>query len=209
MRAVMSGASVKCAAAQERLEEARRLVDPQLHVDRLAVADLDEHRALALDAGEVVGAQRLASYSWAVLASSNAGAFALNVRKTRTSAGSLIPSTRSRFESDTVFGVSIGPEAAVAAARVGRADRAAAGLRDRPEARRAVRDHDAGRPAALALHADASSPARSAGARAGSAVTTSSSWRLSIGQPRSSKSTGTWSAIGVDVASVEMYSGEA
>ena len=41
------------------------------------------------------------------------------------------------------------------------------------------------------------------------AVTTSSSWRLSIGQPRSSKSTGTCAAIGVDVASVEMYSGEA
>ena len=31
--------------------------------------------------------------------------------------------------------------------------------------------------------------------------------RLSIGQPRSSKSTWTWSAIGVEVASVEMYSG--
>ena len=36
------------------------------------------------------------------------------------------------------------------------------------------------------------------------AVTTSSSWCLSIGQPRSSKSTGTWSAIAVEVASVEM-----
>ena len=46
-------------AAQERLEEARRLVDPQLHVDRPPVADLDQHRALALDAGEVVGAERL------------------------------------------------------------------------------------------------------------------------------------------------------
>ena len=41
------------------------------------------------------------------------------------------------------------------------------------------------------------------------AATTSSSWRLSIGQPRSSKSTATWSAIAVEVASVEMYSGEA
>ena len=46
-------------AAQERLEEARRLVDPQLHVDRPPVADLHQHRALALDAGEVVGAERL------------------------------------------------------------------------------------------------------------------------------------------------------
>ena len=36
---------------------------------------------------------------------------------------------------------------------------------------------------------------------------TSSSWCLSIGQPRSSKSTGTCAAIGVDVASVSMYCG--
>ena len=41
------------------------------------------------------------------------------------------------------------------------------------------------------------------------AVITSSSWRLSIGQPCSSKSTGTCAEIGVEVASVEMYSGEA
>ena len=41
------------------------------------------------------------------------------------------------------------------------------------------------------------------------AVSTSSSWRLLIGQPCSSKSTGTWAEIGVDVASVETYSGEA
>ena len=38
---------------------------------------------------------------------------------------------------------------------------------------------------------------------------TSSSWRLSIGQPCSSKSTGTCAEIGVDVSSVETYSGEA
>ena len=36
---------------------------------------------------------------------------------------------------------------------------------------------------------------------------TSMSWRLSIGQPRSSKSTGTWAEIGVEVASVLIYSG--
>ena len=34
------------------------------------------------------------------------------------------------------------------------------------------------------------------------ALMTSSSWPLSIGQPRSSKSTGTWALIGVEVASV-------
>ena len=46
-------------------------------------------------------------------------------------------------------------EAAVAAAVVGRAERAAAGVGDRAEARRAVRDHDADVAAPLALHADA------------------------------------------------------
>ena len=46
------------AAAQERLEEARRLVDVELHLGHAAVLDLDEHRALALDAGEVVGLDR-------------------------------------------------------------------------------------------------------------------------------------------------------
>jgi hypothetical protein len=36
------------------------------------------------------------------------------------------------------------------------------------------------------------------------ALMTSSSWRLSIGQPLSSKSTGTWALIGVEVPSVLM-----
>ena len=56
MRAVMSGASVNDAAAQERLEEARRLEDPQLDVLDPAAVEPHDHRALALDAGEVVGA---------------------------------------------------------------------------------------------------------------------------------------------------------
>ena len=46
-----------------------------------------------------------------------------------------------------------------------------------------------------------------AGGRAGTRASTSTSWRLSIGQPRSSKSTGTWAAIGVLSASVVMNSG--
>ena len=45
------------AAAQERLEEARRLEDVQLDVGDLALADPDEHRTLALDPGERVGLQ--------------------------------------------------------------------------------------------------------------------------------------------------------
>ena len=43
-------------AAEERLEEARRLEDLELHLLELPVADADEHRPLALDAREVVGA---------------------------------------------------------------------------------------------------------------------------------------------------------
>src|SRR5581483_7327144 len=46
------------AAAKERLEEARRLEDPQLDVLDLVAVELDGHRALALDAGEVVGDDR-------------------------------------------------------------------------------------------------------------------------------------------------------
>ncbi len=45
------------APAQEPLVEPRRFVDPQLHVDEAPVDDLDVHRALALDAGQRVGAQ--------------------------------------------------------------------------------------------------------------------------------------------------------
>ncbi len=90
------------------------------------------------------------------------------------------------------------PVAAVAAAVVGGADRAAAGVGDRAQAGRAVRDHHAHGAAALALDADA--VRAHAGPAAGRwALITSSSWRLLIGQPCSSKSTGTWALIGVEV----------
>src|SRR5579862_8160078 len=46
--------------AQQRLEEARRLEDLELDVLDAAVPEPDGHRALALDAGEVVGADRAA-----------------------------------------------------------------------------------------------------------------------------------------------------
>ena len=49
------------AAAQQRLEEARRLVDAQLDLRHLAPVEPHVHRALALDAGEVVGAQHRVS----------------------------------------------------------------------------------------------------------------------------------------------------
>ena len=56
MRAVMSGRLGELAAAEQRLEEARRLEDLELHLLDLVALDADEHRALALDAREVVGA---------------------------------------------------------------------------------------------------------------------------------------------------------
>ena len=46
------------APAKQRLEEARRLEDPQFDVLDLAVAKADGHRALALDAREVVRLDR-------------------------------------------------------------------------------------------------------------------------------------------------------
>ena len=68
--------------AQQGLEEARRLIDPQLDVDDLGAVDLHIHRTLALDAREVVGADRARALGFAhsSLASLNAGAAALNVR---------------------------------------------------------------------------------------------------------------------------------
>src|SRR5271167_2830563 len=47
------------------------------------------------------------------------------------------------------------PEAAVASAIIRWADRTASGVRDRPEARRPMRDHDADNSAGLAVDADA------------------------------------------------------
>src|SRR5581483_7137443 len=51
------------AAAQERLEETGRLEDAELDVLHLAVGDADAHRALALDACEVVGADRAPTHA--------------------------------------------------------------------------------------------------------------------------------------------------
>ena len=58
MRAVMSGGSVKRRAPQQRLEEARRLVDAQLDELDGAVAHAHVHRALALHARERVHLER-------------------------------------------------------------------------------------------------------------------------------------------------------
>ena len=98
------------------------------------------------------------------------------------------------------------PEAAEAAARVERAERAAAGCVTGPRQGVPCATITQGTPARL--HSTQTLWLSTFGRRpAMNAPTTSSSWCLLIGQPCSSKSTWTWSAIAVEVRSVEMYSG--
>ena len=105
-------------AAQEGLEEARRLVDAQADVGDLAVGHHHMHGPLALDPGEpldgeiayLVGHSRPSPFSWARLAASKAGAVALNVRKRRITVPSSSPPAWRAEESDVVLGVSIGPK---------------------------------------------------------------------------------------------------
>jgi hypothetical protein len=115
-------------AAQERLEEARRLEDPQLHVGDQPVVDDDVHGPLTLDPGQCVHLQDLTalaelvrhgatsfcwstgSGTWRSLSARNASAPALKVRKTRITWDSSIPRTRSRSAIDCVLGVSCGPK---------------------------------------------------------------------------------------------------
>ena len=112
-------------AAQERLEEPRRLEDAQLDVGDLAVVDDDVHGALALDPGERPDVQHLAAVGQLVahdrassgegascrsLSRLNGSAPALKVRKMRITWASSMPSTRSRSAREPVFGVSCGPK---------------------------------------------------------------------------------------------------
>ena len=99
------------------------------------------------------------------------------------------------------------PEAAVAAAVVGGADRAAAGVRDRARGRACRARPSRTRCRAACTRCTRCGRGPAGARRAGGAPITSSSWGLLIGQPRSSKSTCTCAPIGVEVASVEMYSG--
>ena len=113
----------------------------------LAVAELDVHRSLALDPGQRADVQDVAAVgelvvhgatsasggrcSWRSLSRRNASEAALNVRKIRTTSGSLMP-CRAQPGCDR-GGVRrvLRPEAAVAAARESGAQRAAARLGDR------------------------------------------------------------------------------
>ncbi|CAL9650187.1 hypothetical protein SUDANB96_06632 [Streptomyces sp. enrichment culture] len=138
-------------AAQVRLEEPRRFVDLQAHPGDRAVVDMQAQRALALalDPGERADVQDSGS---AVChgAGSFAKAAGLKVCSRRPTAASSRPSRRS--------GTSAGrftDGRAEATAPVGRAQGAAAGVRDRAEAGGAVGDRDAHGAAPLALEADA------------------------------------------------------
>ena len=110
-------------AAQQCLEEPRRLVDPQLHVGHVPVAQHHPHGALALDACQRVHSE-LAPRPGALvrhcvgparsrcreLSAANSGDAALNVRNTLWMSRSGIPSSLSRRLSDGVFVVSAGPK---------------------------------------------------------------------------------------------------
>ena len=149
--------------AQERLEEARGLVDAELDVAHLAAAQLDGEAALALHAGQRLDDDRLRPggrwrYVRLVLIGvargsegrgpgvvAAEGAHQVGARRAQL----LLPPAAERGG----VGRFRGPEAAEAAALVGGAERPAAGLRDGPEAGRRVRGHHAHGAAPLALEA--------------------------------------------------------
>ena len=120
MRAVMSGGSVYARPRRNASKNRRRLEDAQVHVEDLAVLDVDVHAALALDAGQRLHAEHVAAggelvghgaaSSWVRLCTRKGSDPALNVRKKRITSTSGIPCARSRSAREAVFGVSCGPK---------------------------------------------------------------------------------------------------
>ena len=96
------------AAAQERLEEARRLENTELGRHEAAIADVQVERAFAFDAGEVIDPDRLSRHGPS-LSLKNGSAVALKVRKARWMSRGVAPSARHSRASAAVLGVSIGP----------------------------------------------------------------------------------------------------
>ena len=143
------------AAAQERLEEARRLEDAELGRVRPCRRESTIERAFALDAREVVDLD--ASYAPCSLGllPERLGVGVEGAEDARAMSRRAMPSARARAAERSGVRRLHRPEAAVAAAVVGRAERAAAGMGDRAEAGRAVRDHHADIALQLALDADA------------------------------------------------------
>ena len=108
MRAVMSGGSV--AAAEQRLEEARRLVDAQLHFVHVAVPDAHVHCTLTLHPRQCLGscAWSPSQSSWLSLSARNGPAFALKVRIEAYEID-LVGAQPAASRTARLFGVSIGP----------------------------------------------------------------------------------------------------
>ncbi len=110
------------ASPQEALEEARWLVDVQLHIDQLAVADVDPHRSFAFDPGQracpqdsvagcSVGHEDLRSGGSTNTATGRKGSDqALKVANNRRTSPSLIPWSLRAAAIAPVFGVSDGPK---------------------------------------------------------------------------------------------------
>jgi hypothetical protein len=104
------------APPKERLEEAWRLEDLQLDVLDPVVLDTDRERTLALDAREIVDGDRSFRHGVGTAATADslalrkAGAFALNVRNSRPTAGESMPRVLSLTISEFVFGAGCGPK---------------------------------------------------------------------------------------------------
>ena len=191
MRAVMSGTSPQ---ARPRRNASKKRGGSKIRSSRrahLAVPHRHLERALALDAREVVDLDRPSRHGGRPRrGTSGASGVEGAIEALEVALAACRAASSQRAERRRVRRLHR-PVAAVAAAVEGRAERAAAGVRHRPEAGRAVRHHHADVAPELALDADAVGRRRSAGGRLRNALITSSSWCLLIGQPRSSKSTGT------------------
>ena len=103
-------------APQERLEEARRLVDLQLARATAVVVDDDAQRALALDPGERADLQRSRVGSSVRRSFGEVRDATLNVEKTRSTVRSLIPHAAQLTDQRGQVGAAHRAEAAVAAA---------------------------------------------------------------------------------------------
>ena len=220
MRAVMSGASAQRPAAQEGLEEARRLEDPQLDVLDLARRGARTCiAALALDPGEVVGLDPCAcapsalAHAAASCARSRRGT-ARRVGVEACGSADEVGGRRRRgrrIQAAQRRGVGRlhRPEAAVAAAVVAGQSAPQPAWVTGPEAGRAVGDHHADVAAPLALDADAVGGDRRACARRGTRRSPRAAGACRSGSPAARSRPGRGRRSASRSPSVEMYSGVA
>jgi hypothetical protein len=97
------------AAAEERLEEARGLVDVQLDAVHRAVAQGDVQRTFSFDAGQRSDGER-ADFRIHSSFLSAVNLATLNVENTRSTSSPDMPSRRKRGIKAAVFGVAAGPK---------------------------------------------------------------------------------------------------